>query len=70
MVLHSTWISLGVYQPSVPDIQKLIVNIWERNITLMNLQSTVKPALETTCTKRPPALKDHCSDTAIFLKST
>ena len=31
---------------------------------------TVKPVLETTCIKRPPAITDHCSDTATLLKST
>ena len=31
---------------------------------------TVKPVLDTTCIKRPPDLKDHCSDTATLLKST
>ena len=31
---------------------------------------TVKSVLETTCIKRPPALRDLCSDTAILLKST
>ena len=30
----------------------------------------VKPVLETTCIKRPPALRDHCSDTTTILKST
>ena len=25
--------------------------------------NTVKPVLETICIKRPPALRDHCSDT-------
>ena len=30
---------------------------------------TVKPVLETTCIKRPPALKDHCSNKATLLKS-
>ena len=32
--------------------------------------NTVKPVLETTCIKRTPALRDHCSDTATVLKST
>ena len=31
---------------------------------------TVKPLLETSYVKRPPALKDHCSDTTPLLKST
>ena len=31
---------------------------------------TGKPVLETTCIKRPPALRDHCSDTATLLNST
>ena len=31
---------------------------------------TDKPVLETTCIERPPALGDHCSDTATLLKST
>ena len=31
---------------------------------------TVKPVLETTCIKRPPALRDQCSDTAPLRKST
>ena len=31
---------------------------------------TVKPVLETTCIKIPPALRDHCSDTPTLLKST
>ena len=29
----------------------------------------VKPVLETTCIKSPPALRDHCSDTTTLLKS-
>ena len=29
---------------------------------------TVKPVLETTCIKRPPALRDHYSDTTTLLK--
>ena len=33
-------------------------------------RSTVKPGLEITCVKRPPALRDHCSDTTTLLKST
>ena len=32
------------------------------------MPSTVKPLLETTCIKRPPALRDHCSDTTTLLK--
>ena len=31
---------------------------------------TVKPVLKTTCIKRPPALRDHCSDTTTLLEST
>ena len=31
---------------------------------------TVKTVLGTTCIKRPPALRDHCSDTTILLKAT
>ena len=31
---------------------------------------TVKPVLKTTCIKRPPALRDHCSDRANPLKVT
>ena len=31
--------------------------------------NTVKPVLETTCIKRPPALRDHCSDTTTLLKA-
>ena len=44
--------------------------------TLSNLlprmagECTVKPVLETTCIKRPPALRDHCSDTTTVLKLT
>ena len=34
------------------------------------MTNTVKPVLETTCIKRPPALRDHLSDTATLLKST
>ena len=30
----------------------------------------VKPLLETTCIKRPPVLRDHCSETATLPKST
>ena len=29
--------------------------------------TTVKPVLKTTCIKKPPALKDHCSDTTTLL---
>ena len=32
-----------------------------------NDESTVKPVLETTCIKRPSALKHHCSDTTTLL---
>ena len=32
-------------------------------------KTTVKPVLETPCIKRPPALRDHCSDTTTLLKS-
>ena len=32
--------------------------------------NTVKPVLETTCIKRPSALRDHCSDIPNLLKST
>ena len=32
--------------------------------------STVKLVLETTYIKRPPALRDYCSDTKTLLKST
>ena len=35
-----------------------------------SIAGTVKPVLETTCIKRPSALRDHCSDTATLLKST
>ena len=35
-----------------------------------NTTDTVKPVLKTTCIKRPPTLRDHCSDTATILKST
>ena len=31
---------------------------------------TIKPLLETTSIKRPPALRDHCPDTKTLLKST
>ena len=31
---------------------------------------TVKPVLDTTCIKRPPDLRDHCSDTTTLHKST
>ena len=37
----------------------------EKSILFPN---TVKPVLETTCIKRPPALRDHCSDTTTLLK--
>ena len=30
--------------------------------------NTVKPVLETTCIKRPPALRDHCSDTSLAFR--
>ena len=33
-------------------------------------KNTVKPVLETCCIKRPPALRDYCSDTTGLLKST
>ena len=42
----------------------------QRVLWAIGLHHTVKPVLETTCIKRPPALKDRRSDTAIFLKST
>ena len=42
-------------------------------IMLSNLTTeisiTVKPVLVTTCIKRPPALRDQCSDTTTLLKS-
>ena len=31
---------------------------------------TVKPVFETTCIKRPPALRDHCFDRTACCKST
>ena len=31
---------------------------------------TVKPVLEITCIKKPPDLRDYCSDTITLLKST
>ena len=31
--------------------------------------NTFKPVLQTTRVKRPPALRDHCSDTRILLKA-
>ena len=30
--------------------------------------NAVKPVLVTTCIKRPPALRDHCSDTTTCLR--
>ena len=36
-------------------------------ILLFFVQDTVKPVLETTGIKRPPALRDHCSDTTALL---
>ena len=41
-----------------------------RALSVYYLVSTVKPVLETTCIKRTPALRDHCSDTATLLEST
>ena len=38
--------------------------------TMKKRMYTVKPVLETTCIKRPPALRDHCSDTTTLFKST
>ena len=37
---------------------------------LLRYVNTVKPMLETTCIKRPPALRDHGSDTTTLFKST
>ena len=37
---------------------------------LLKNSCTVKPVLETTCIKRPPALRDHCCDRTTLLKST
>ena len=28
---------------------------------------TVKPVIKTTCVKRPPALRNHCSDTTTLI---
>ena len=36
-------------------------------IFLFFFDCTVKPVLETTCIKRPPALRDHHSDTTTLL---
>ena len=38
-------------------------------LILHSYTATVKPLLETTCIKRLPALRDHCSDTTTLLKS-
>ena len=37
------------------------------NYVVGSLPITVKPVLETICIKRPPALRDHCSDTTTLL---
>ena len=44
------------------------LNIELRKVT--ENQSTVKPVLENTCIKRPPAVRDYCSDTTTLLKLT
>ena len=38
------------------------------NFRHAQIESTVKPMLETTYIKRPPALRDHCSDTTTLPK--
>ena len=45
------------FQPISPLFHKAII-------------STVKPVIETTCIKQSTAVRDHCSDTTLFLKST
>ena len=40
------------------------------NIYKQYIYNTVKFVIETTCIKRPPALKDQCSDTTTLLKVT
>ena len=36
----------------------------------LKIYNAAKSLSETTCIKRPPALRDHCSDTTALLKST
>ena len=40
-----------------------------RSFTLSPITTTVKPGLDTTCIKRPLALRGHCSVTVTLLKS-
>ena len=49
-----------------PCVTNLITSI----TLLLKNGITVKPVLETTCIKRPPALRDHLSDATTLLKST
>ena len=43
----------------------------DQGLTVHQMQSNIaKPVLETTGINRPPALRGHCSDTTILLKST
>ena len=52
-------------------ILKNVLNIvFQVFLYLEASESTVKPVLETTCIRRPPALRDQCSDTTSLLKST
>ena len=49
----------------LPPTPKQLTVFWERRsdrqpVATINI---VKPVLEITCIKRPPALRDHCSDT-------
>ena len=37
---------------------------------LARTKNTVNAVLETTCIKRPPALRDYCPDTTTLLKAT
>ena len=46
------------------------VMILVHSTSLSCVRNTVKPVFETTCIKRPSALRDYCSDTTNLLKST
>ena len=48
---------------------ELLELMYQSILVLSTNRRTVKPVLETTCIKRPYALRDHCSDTTTLLKS-
>ena len=56
----------GLPFPRKKDVRLILVERGWRQY----FEYTVKPVSQTTCIKRQPALRDHCSDTIALLTST